>query len=93
MELLIGTDGTVRTIYSDQVKPLLAKLGNVSEVDVVRDHTRRASHVEPGPNGWQADMAPVGGPVLDGFGSREEALAAEVEWLKAHGTPLSKGPR
>jgi len=92
MELLICPDGTVRAIYSEAVKPILASVAGVSELEVVR-RTRRASVVEPGPDGWSADMAPVRGPVLDGFASREEALAAEVAWLKDHGTPLPEALR
>ena len=50
---------------------------------------RRASHVEPvyTPDGsvkWQADMAPVGGPILAPFDTRQEALDAEKIWLKEH---------
>ena len=89
MELLISPNGTVRSIYSEAVKPLLASVAGVSELEVVR-RTRRASNVEPGPNGWSADMAPVSGPVLDGFASREAALAAEVAWLENHGTPIPR---
>ena len=45
----------------------------------------RASHVEPDPDGrWQADLRPVGGPVLGPFDRRSEALAAELAWLEAH---------
>ena len=48
---------------------------------------KRASHVEPitTPDGsvkWQADMGPVGGPVLAPFNTRQEALDAERVWLK-----------
>jgi hypothetical protein len=45
--------------------------------------TQRASHVEPADGGgWTADMSPVNGPVLGPFRLREEALDAEVEWLR-----------
>lgn len=71
----------VRCIYDDALAPLLASLGETT--------TRRASHVEPDPRGgWQADMSPVGGPILRGFPLRSEALAAEREWLLAHDIPL-----
>ncbi|MGE0757205.1 MAG: hypothetical protein AB7O38_09300 [Pirellulaceae bacterium] len=46
---------------------------------------RRGSHVEPtGQGGWQADLAPVGGPVLGPFATRSAALAAELRWLHDH---------
>ena len=50
---------------------------------------KRASHVEPmsTPDGsvkWQADMGPVGGPILAPFNTRQEALDAEKVWLKEH---------
>ena len=49
---------------------------------------KRASHVEPitvdGVVKWQADMGPVGGPILSPFNTRQEALDAEKEWLKAN---------
>ncbi len=42
----------------------------------------RASNVEPNSKGfWEADLGPVGGPVLGPFRLREEALKAEVEWI------------
>ena len=49
---------------------------------------KRASHVEPitvdGVVRWQADMGPVGGPILSPFNTRQEALDAEKVWLKAN---------
>lgn len=45
----------------------------------------RASHVEPTSDGrWQADMSPVGGPLLPVTDTRQESLDAEVAWLKRH---------
>jgi len=40
------------------------------------------------PNKWWADLAPVVGPVLGPFETREEALRAELEWLHANGLPF-----
>lgn len=70
------TDGTVDFIWADELKPL-AELGPVA--------IRRVSHVEPAGPGtdWAADMSPVGGPVLGPFPTRQEALDAEVDYLKA----------
>lgn len=97
MNLTIGTDGTIRFIYSDE----LASIIEQGEARITR-----ASHVEPHDyGGWYADMRPSGGPVLmanghafwlrddldaasyidgiaPGFATRAEALAAEVKWLE-----------
>lgn len=86
MRILIGTDGTARAIYSDTVAPMLRALGCV--------HTARASHVEPSEDGtWSADLAPVGGPLLEGFTTRAEALAAEAQWLLNAGIPVPHAAR
>lgn len=78
--LIVDAAG-VRCLYDDALAPLLSALGDTT--------TRRASHVEPDPaGGWQADMSPVGGPILRGFKLRAEALAAEREWLLAHNIPF-----
>lgn len=72
--LVIGTDGRVTSIYNDDLADLYA----VGKVTITR-----ASHVEPTSDGeWQADMAPVGGPVLGPFKLRQDALDAEVAWLE-----------
>ncbi len=75
-EIEIVFDGFhARAIYSDALEPLL---------DEGRATIRRASHVEPADGGgWTADMSPVGGPILGPFRLRADALAKEVEWLKA----------
>jgi hypothetical protein len=73
--IAIKPDGTVSFIYDDRLA------GLCEEGDA---HTTRASHVEPAEGGWTADMSPVNGPVLGPFRLREEALAAEVAWLKEH---------
>jgi hypothetical protein len=80
MQMIVGTDGTVRMIYADEMAPVLAAMGEVT--------VKRASHVEPAPGGWAADMAPVGGPVLGPYALRSEALAAEVQWLQVHDLPV-----
>jgi hypothetical protein len=75
MELVVQTDGSLRCLYDEAVE--LSALGQVT--------IRRASHVEPTDQGqWQADLSPVGGPVLGPFALRSEALAAEVDWLRMH---------
>ena len=77
-DLIIDPDGTVRGLYSDDIPydVLGASLGGLE--------IRRASRVEPTPDGqWTADMSPCGGDVeLGPFPKRQQALDAEVEWLK-----------
>lgn len=77
--MVIDDDGTVRTIYSDDLRlqELGAALGSSPEI-------RRASHVEPSEGGWQADMALSGGPKLARCPTRGEALGLEVAWLREH---------
>lgn len=65
--------GVVLAIYDDVLADFITD--NDSSV-------RRASHVEPVPGGWSADLSPVNGPTLGPFTLRQEALDAEVEWLK-----------
>lgn len=70
MILRFDPDGTALAIYGEAID--LRELGATS--------IRRASHVEPTPDGdWTAAM--VGGPVLGPYPTRSEALAAEVAWL------------
>ena len=72
MELVMDSGGGVRCIYDEALD--LRELGKLQ--------ITRASHVEPDAEGyWWADMGPSGGPVLGPFGSRTEALQAEMEWL------------
>lgn len=75
MQLVIESGGTVRCIYTEAID--LAAIGSPT--------ITRASHVEPDQQGrWQADLSPVGGPVLGSFDRRSEALAAEMAWLEAN---------
>ena len=68
----IDAAGRLRFVYDDELAGLLQE----GEAEV-----RRASHVEPCGEGWQADLAPSGGPVLSGFALRGDALEAERAWL------------
>jgi len=75
MELAIRPDGTIHLIYTELIP--LREFGSLL--------IRRASHVEPSPDGrWLADLSSVDGPKLGSFTSRSEALAAEVRWLEQH---------
>jgi hypothetical protein len=72
MELVVGTEGSVRCIYDEALD--LREIGTLK--------ITRASHVEPDRDGyWWADMGPVDGPVLGPYVSRSEALQAERGWL------------
>ena len=71
--------GEIRFIYSDELISLLDQ-GNAT--------VKRASHVEPSDGGWTADLSPVNGPVLGPFMKRQEALDAEVKWLKDNNIPV-----
>jgi len=75
-EFLISADetGALTFIYHDDLA-FLMELGHAE--------TKRASHVEPGPdNKWYADMSPVAGPVLGPFDFRQQALDAETKFIK-----------
>lgn len=72
MELYISPDGTCQSVYDETID---LRLLGPAEI-------RRASHVEPTPDGqWTADMRPLAGPILGPFSTRSQALAAEVAWL------------
>jgi hypothetical protein len=73
MKIVVDPHGTINFIYDDA----LLFLRNIGEMS-----TRRAGFVEPDEQGnWKADLSPSGGPLLGGFTTRSEALAAEVAWL------------
>ena len=72
MWLVVDPGGGVRCLYGEVIP--LASLGVLS--------IARASHVEPGHDGWYADLSPSGGPELGPFALRSEALEAEEVWLE-----------
>lgn len=71
--------GRMRFVFDDSARDLLS-LGLAT--------INRASHVEPaidpttGDCLWTADLAPIGGPVLGPFASREQALTAEIDEIE-----------
>jgi len=68
--------GEIQFIYKDELRGLMT---------VGKSCVSRASDVEPNAEGeWTADLTRVGGPVLGPYKLREDALAAEVEWLETH---------
>ncbi len=73
---VVASDGTLKTIYDDDLADFLTGAGKVS--------ITRASFVEPTPDGkWTADMSPSGENVILGpFRLREEALTAERDYLE-----------
>lgn len=73
-DVLIDDDGNIKFIYTDDLE-FLKREGHSTTV--------RASHVEPQSDKWIADMSPVrDGLVLGPFDYRQQALDAEVAWLK-----------
>jgi hypothetical protein len=74
LDLTVDQSGSLRAIWNDSIAGILSDLGEASIV--------RASHVEPEGTQWFADMAPSGGPKLGPFALRQEAIDAEVIWLK-----------
>ncbi len=76
--LAIEPTGRIRSLYDDALREVFAALGRVT--------VSRAGHVEPVTAGgetigWQADLSPVGGPVLGPFATRQAALDAEQTWV------------
>lgn len=72
--------GRIHALYADDLAlpDLAAALGGELA-------TRRASNVEPTPDGrWTADLSPVSGPVLPSTATRKESLDAEADWLREH---------
>jgi len=73
--LVIRPTTVVEAVYSDSGAGVLRAIGSVA--------IARASHVEPnGAGKWEADMSPSGGPVLGPFDLRQQAIDAELAWLK-----------
>ena len=84
VSVFILSDGTVKFLYYDELKPLL----DIGDVDVAR-----ASHVDPEKTvdglKWFADLSPSGQNVkLGPFETRAEAIKAEVEYLTKYVLPF-----
>ncbi|MCA9042445.1 MAG: hypothetical protein KDA65_18975 [Planctomycetaceae bacterium] len=78
MQLKVQPDGTIHTLYQDDLD--LSLLGSLD--------IKRGSHVEPNSKSeWEADLAPVNGPRLGPYPNRSEALAAEQNWLETFWLP------
>ncbi len=80
IDLVIDPDGHIETVHSDEAQLLLQQLGIIN--------VRRASDVEYDPNlsGWTVRFhAWTGVPDPSGvYGTRGEALAAELVLLRRH---------
>lgn len=73
----IHADGRITFIWDDS----LAHLRSLGKTTI-----RRVSDVEPTPEGgWTADLSKVGGPVLGPFDRRQQAIDAELCWLRSNG--------
>ena len=81
IELAVSNEGVIRFIYSDDARFLL---------DAGEAKIKRVSNVEPwdemGRSGakWGADLQMSGGPLLGPFERRQDALDAEVVWLRGN---------
>lgn len=75
IDLVVEVGGKLKFIYNDELHELLS----FGESKITR-----VSYVEPFGLCWMADMAPVGGPILGPFDLRQEALDAEVAYIKKH---------
>ena len=73
MQIVIGTDGSARCLYGEELD--LERLGTMT--------ISRASHVEPDDSGrWFASI--IDGPALGPFVRRSDALQAEADWLNSN---------
>ena len=105
IKVVIDKRGGIRAIWKpelDQIIPAEAHrdLRRASHVEPTqelsqqaRENLRAQGMTALPPNLWWADMAPVGGPVLGPYVSREKALEEEVLWLEGHGIPAPRRPR
>jgi hypothetical protein len=78
IQIVVSGD-RVRFIHQDDL---------VEAMRIGKTTTRRATHVESGEDGWNADLRPVNGPVLGPFTRRDAALQAEADWLRENLTPI-----
>jgi hypothetical protein len=81
IELFIDTSGNIKTIYEDEIVPVLATIGRVK--------TARASRVEPRAVGWNVTIRTTVGKYyynIGNFTTRSEALARERRWLSDYWT-------
>lgn len=77
IKIFITQQGDIVYVYSDELDQALERAGFTGV-------PRRASYVEPGPDGWTADLSKVAGPVLGPFPTRGEAVGAEIVWLETN---------
>lgn len=90
----VRPDGSMHFLYDDALAPLMEagtpEVCRASHVEPVQAHDEHGTRT--GKIVWYADMAPVGGPSLGPFDTRDEALRAERAWLTANHLPDPIGP-
>jgi hypothetical protein len=95
-DIIIDKDGTIRHLIDEPGTDGLGDMTEIyrnSHVDVIRDLPTAAQEwlsdhgVAYDHLAWYADMLPVDGPVLGPFNKRQEALDAEITWLREHHLP------
>jgi hypothetical protein len=94
----VAPDGTISAIYDDALAELfdqgqvsITRASHVEPVTVGELPWSVRVNLPSGIDlnnlsasaGWCADMRPSGGPILGPFALRDQALAAEREWLEA----------
>jgi len=70
MILTVNPAGDIQCVYTEALD-----LDQFGRADI-----RRASNVNPGPDGWQAQIED--GPTLGPFPKRSEAILAEVRYIE-----------
>lgn len=76
--IFVSDEGDILFVYHDDVAEAFRELG----YDV---RPRRASHVEPAEDGtFYVDLAPSGGPRVEGWVRYDDAVAFEVAWITRH---------
>jgi hypothetical protein len=72
--IAISQEGVATFVWSDD----LAKLKTEGECKI-----ERVSNVEPNEQSeWMADMMLIGGPILGPFETRQEAIDAELRYIR-----------
>jgi len=75
--IVFDPDGRFGMLYDDRALPYISTLG--------KTETLRASDVEPDGTGWSArirDWVPGGAAKLGPYSTRQEALEAEIAYLR-----------
>lgn len=89
VEIIIGPGGSARHLTTRAANRLACNIGPVcGRIRASRVETAADLGIETSsPHQFFAELAPVGGPCLGPFDEREDAVAAEQDWLCQHGLP------